>query len=184
MGVNFRSTLLLQVAAAAAVAAFTVACAGGQPHPGQRASLLPAVAGLPPFPAGRGTAAALDLALTGVETFDRSSGVMEQGASLSLSGAAGTPAWAVYAFAVPAGATVLSVDCGLDNAATSAAWVGMADYARGHWVWFGPYGGAKLFPLTSGNHLSPGNNAYVAILAEPGQTGLVTAMTLSVDAYV
>src|SRR5262245_7990824 len=53
---------------------------------------------LPPLPIDRGPAELTEYLIDGTATFERSSGVSEDGTQLLLAGQAGEYAWAMYAF--------------------------------------------------------------------------------------
>src|SRR5262249_6400262 len=99
------------------------------------------------------------------------------GTALDLLADGAAPASAVYRFH-PASGTADSVSILLDAPPTTAAYIGLADFGRGRWVFSGPYSGPKTLPLDDPAYISPSGNLWLAVLAPVGQSARVEQLSI------
>jgi hypothetical protein len=114
--------------------------------------------------------------LPGGQTIDRSSGAMNDGTALKLIADATGVQYGVYVFGGVTAPQQLTVN--LDTAATSAAWIGIADYHDLHWRFSGPFSSTQNLALST-DQLSPLGNVYVCIIAAPIATARVVSLALA-----
>jgi PKD repeat protein len=119
----------------------------------------------------------------GKSAFLRSSGAVEADTAMLLDASAGGPGggavheWAVYSWYTGT-EEVTSLDVELPLAGGASAWLGLADYAGNHWLWFGPYSATQTLDLTAGAYISGAGNLYCAVVADAGQSVTVGQLWL------
>lgn len=111
---------------------------------------------------------------TGIEYFDSSGVIDENGVAATLSAAPAQSAWAIHR--IPLGGSepgLLSVDANLlanGLGGTSSYYVGVANYSSGRWDWRGPFtdNHVRLSLNPAAGHLSTLGNAFCAVLCYNG----------------
>ena len=145
----------------AAVLVALTSCAGtsqpGAPQAGAAgpgAAALPLAGSLPPLPVDREASAVIVKELKGRDALLRSDGAEPVGDALKLAPEAAAPAWGIWRFYagleyLQSAEVVMAVDVGAE------AYIALADYGKGAWVFDGPLSAGKSIALDDASHKSP-----------------------------
>ncbi len=145
--------------------------------------------GLPPVPLdigsnARGASVVQSIVLTGSQTFQRSSAVLDTGTKATLTAAAGELQWAIYEF-TPLTDQVYSALFTMTPQAGTGSWIGIANYGTLRWDFKGPYpqtpGFAAFASLNTGDYVSPSGHVYLLVASYNSTTTQVTQVQISAD---
>jgi hypothetical protein len=149
----------------------------------QRLGLVPGVdlnqTMAPLFPGAHAPAGITSRTVDGVATDSRSSGATDDGTTLVLSSGSGGLEWAVYR--LNTGSAPVSFTVSLGSTAGEEAFVGVADFDAGRWVFDGPTSGDYVHIIAGPNFRSPSGNVFVVIAAVDGHMAHVNNVGLTFD---
>jgi hypothetical protein len=139
---------------------------------------LPADARSIPFPPDHHSSGLTEYVLSGSSAELRSPGAVEQGSALVLAADAGSFEYALYRFNPAEASLPDSLSVLFEELATTAAYVGIADYAAGHWAFSGPYAKQKTIAIDEPDYISPEGNLWIAVVAADSSAATVNALSV------
>ena len=131
-----------------------------------------------PFPPDHQASGLTEYVLTGNSAELRSLGAVDQGSALILDADAGAFEYAVYRFNPADAALPDSLSVLFEELTTTGAYVGIADYAKGRWVFNGPFTKQKTIAIDEPDYISPGGNLWVAVVAADNSAATVNALSV------
>ena len=120
----------------------------------------------------------------GIDRFEDSGGVTEDGMHLLIEAGPEDIAWAVYQFSVGFETPLYDMFVSMSVTGGAGAYIAMANYDTGLWEFSGPFDQSHSLSVRDGSYFSPGLNVYMALIAWDGVSIDCTGSSLTYESGV
>jgi outer membrane protein assembly factor BamB len=143
----------------------------------QHGAALPGALASLALPDDRQAAGLTETLIPGKFTLSRSAGALDNGTALELDATASGLEWGIYGF-TPGMHSLDTLAVQLDAVVGNQVWIGLGNYTRNAWEWYGPFNAGKVLAIDSSRYLSPGGLFTAAVVAAGHNSATVDALSI------